>query len=561
MKEEIFQTIGAHNGYYKRMNSPTPRRLNWLLTNEEIKMQEDDLALQTNEKKIFGRAFVTNYRLRFEGTDGTTVDVTLGSISKVEKKGYSNVNKDHYGIEVHCKDTRNIIFLHRPENHSRRPLYDHLQRYAFPNTNKMPFFATLYNQTFAFDGWALYNPKKEYQRMEVPTSLWDVTKINSNYEFSSTYPAYLMVPTSALHLGDGFLHSVGEFRSKKRIPILSWYDHNTTVSITRCAQPMVGVTSKKSSSDEKMLQCILDANRRNARLKILDARPLVNARVNRAKGGGYEDGYRNCDLVFLNIENIHVVRDSLKKVKDACFPKIDHKNFYKLIDESKWLYHLQTILHGARLCAQDVLIHRKSVLVHCSDGWDRTAQVTALAMLMIDPYYRTIEGFAVLIEKEWCSCGHKFAHRVGHGQDKHSDEERSPIFLQFIDCVWQLYNIFTPTFQFNVKLLKTILDELYACRFGTFLYNSEKERRDLDVKSTTVSLWSYVMEKRSEFENDIYDPTGQIDINFFQSNSPIMTKLWTEYYCRYNAQVLLQNDEEDTTLPSLSSGIMEVTSV
>lgn len=30
-----------------------------------------------------------------------------------------------------------------------------------------------------------------------------------------------------------------------------------------------------------------------------------------------------------------------------------------------------------------------------------------------------------------------------------------------------------------MRLLKTILDELYACRFGTFLYNSEKERTDL----------------------------------------------------------------------------------
>lgn len=36
------------------------------------------------------------------------------------------------------------------------------------------------------------------------------------------------------------------------------------------------------------------------------------------------------------------------------------------------------------------------VLVHCSDGWDRTSQLTSLAQLLVDPYYRTIEGFEVM---------------------------------------------------------------------------------------------------------------------------------------------------------------------
>jgi protein tyrosine phosphatase len=31
------------------------------------------------------------------------------------------------------------------------------------------------------------------------------------------------------------------------------------------------------------------------------------------------------------------------------------------------------------------------VVVHCSDGWDRTSQIVSLAQIMLDPYYRTIE--------------------------------------------------------------------------------------------------------------------------------------------------------------------------
>ena len=38
-----------------------------------------------------------------------------------------------------------------------------------------------------------------------------------------------------------------------------------------------------------------------------------------------------------------------------------------------------------------------SVLVHCSDGWDRTSQLTSLSQLMMDSYYRTINGFIVSI--------------------------------------------------------------------------------------------------------------------------------------------------------------------
>lgn len=33
----------------------------------------------------------------------------------------------------------------------------------------------------------------------------------------------------------------------------------------------------------------------------------------------------------------------------------------------------------------------RSVLVHCSDGWDRTTQIVSLAKLMLDKYYRTMQ--------------------------------------------------------------------------------------------------------------------------------------------------------------------------
>lgn len=45
--------------------------------------------------------------------------------------------------------------------------------------------------------------------------------------------------------------------------------------------------------------------------------------------------------------------------------------------------------------SQAIVVESASVLVHCSDGWDRTAQVCSLGSLLLDPYYRTLRGFLV----------------------------------------------------------------------------------------------------------------------------------------------------------------------
>jgi hypothetical protein len=31
----------------------------------------------------------------------------------------------------------------------------------------------------------------------------------------------------------------------------------------------------------------------------------------------------------------------------------------------------------------------------CSDGWDRTTQLISVASILLDPYYRTFQGFQV----------------------------------------------------------------------------------------------------------------------------------------------------------------------
>lgn len=51
---------------------------------------------------------------------------------------------------------------------------------------------------------------------------------------------------------------------------------------------------------------------------IYDARPYLNAMASKLKKGGYENTkhYVGCEIVFCDIDNIHVVRDAFNKVFD-----------------------------------------------------------------------------------------------------------------------------------------------------------------------------------------------------------------------------------------------------
>lgn len=142
---------------------------------------------------------------------------------------------------------------------------------------------------------------------------------------------------------------------------------------------------------------------------------------------------------------------------------------------------------------------------------DRTAQICGVTQILLDPYFRTIEGFATLVEKEWCAFGHKFqgecievfsvccfkslsfpvdwdlnirnlvlrfcsdirctsADRCGHGQvAENLPDERSPVFLQFLDVLHQLLLQFPGAFEFTESLLLFLADHLNSCLFGNFL--------------------------------------------------------------------------------------------
>ncbi|KAJ8367980.1 hypothetical protein SKAU_G00080080 [Synaphobranchus kaupii] len=486
---------------------------------------------------VRGTMFVTNYRLFFKCTErdpAIMLNLPLGVISRVEKiGGPSNRGEVSYGLV--CKDVRNLRFAHKVQEGSlKKSIFEAVMKFAFPVSNGMEMFAFQYGLTFPENGWKVYDPLAEYKRQGLPNESWRITKVNDQYELCDTYPATLVVPIS---ISDEELRRVAAFRAKGRIPVLSWIHPESQATVTRSSQPMVGVNGKRSKDDEKYLQAIMDANAQSHKLFIFDARPSVNAAANKMKGGGYEseDAYQNAELLFLDIHNIHVMRESLRKLKEVVYPNIQESRWLSNLESTHWLEHIKLILAGALRIADKVESGKTSVVVHCSDGWDRTAQLTSLSMLMLDSHYRTLRGFQELLEKEWLSFGHRFQLRVGHGDWNHSDADRSPVFLQFIDCVWQMTRQFPSAFEFNEYFLITILDHLYSCLFGTFLCNSEQQRVKEELPKRTASLWSYINSQSEEFSNPLYvDYTNHV---LFPVVSMRHLELWVGYYIRWNPRM------------------------
>jgi len=237
-------------------------------------------------------------------------------------------------------------------------------------------------------------------------------------------------------------------------------------------------------------------------------------------GYGYENtsNYFNTTITFHGIGNIHAVRDSYMKLSSLCTnPSVNDLFWSQLVEETKWLQLIRLILAASWQVAFHVLYNRLPVLVHCSHGWDRTSQAVCIAQILLDPYYRTRAGFCCLIEKDFLAFGHPFHTRCGHGEGRvdrsagntagydsgpgsgASDEaQMSPIFIQFLDCVFQLVNQSPDDFEFNTKYLFLLSEHVYSCRFGTLMCDTEKERETIaSIRQRTFCLWEYLNSESS----------------------------------------------------------------
>eukprot|EP00668_Euglena_longa_P018353 GGOE01022910.1.p1 GENE.GGOE01022910.1~~GGOE01022910.1.p1 ORF type:complete len:916 (-),score=200.03 GGOE01022910.1:1367-4114(-) len=454
-----------------------------------------------------------------------------------------------------------------------------------------------------------------------------VSTVNTDFQACPSYGPHVICPAGAT---DADLCRAALYRSHRRFPIVS-YIHPNGVVLARSAQPKRGMCNATCPDDELLVQLLLPHGPSAAQpvpgqsagvgwvqrtldflaegeagvplpdppagwdaagcLYIVDARSFAAAVGQMTTGGGIHciPKYRNSRQCYMAIGNIHTMRESQRRLKQALGARLTPggSNWLLQLEDSGWLAHLASILRAAVHMAQ-IIESGASVLCHCSDGWDRTTQLVSLVQLLLDPYYRTLEGFMVLVEKEWVQCGHRFAARAGTsavvggckppsndvnflafpqqspppptaptstipqppitevdifgdtawvtaapGSTEVRSHDRCCVFLQWMDCVYQVWRQFPTAFEFSERLLVFLVDHVYSGRFGTFVCNAERERAQSDLHARTVSVWDHILERRAQgrWTNPLYDPFPS---PLIPHAHPYRLQLWEAYYLRYD---------------------------
>ncbi|KAF0295721.1 Myotubularin-related protein 3 [Amphibalanus amphitrite] len=521
---------------------------------------------------VEGRLYLTNYRLYLQAdTASGLLNVPLGLLETAE-------TRDICYLHVQCKDAR-AFRLTLPTGEACAEWQRDLAAGLAPPERLSASFSHAFHawcreegadelhQTLTAAavrpaGAELATYKAELERMGFDLrAAWRISTANQEFKLCPSYPRFLLVPLS---ISDDMLEKVARFRALRRVPAVCWRHGRTGAVLVRSGQPEVGWLGWRSAEDEELIKAVSEAcaaNRLSAeagpaaanghvngdvpslrdlseeallfknteKVVIVDARSYAAAVANRARGGGVEcnEYYPNSEVVFMNLPNIHTVRKAFQALRALLSAPTDQTNWFQSLEATRWLSHMSALLRAAVSVARYMDDQGRPVLVHCSDGWDRTPQITALAQLLLDPHCRTIDGFQALLEREWLDFGHKFADRCGNAVCTEDANERCPVFLQWLDCVYQLTQQFPCDFQFNMAYLVKLVHHAYSGLFGTFLGNSARDREAAQLSSSTYSVFAYLRANRDRFTNYLYNNRGKV---LTPSVHPRDLCLWSAVY-------------------------------
>lgn len=275
---------------------------------------------------------------------------------------------------------------------------------------------------------------------------WRVSLVNERFDMSTSLPKYNMVPSTLL---DTDLQKAFTLFNERRIPRLCWHQPRGSDFLRMAYFQANSDPEKEDIRIVEMLmlachsQCVL--------VDVTDELPnpseILTAYVKlRNLCMGYESPTADSDEKWLStLENTHWLE------------------YVRLCLKKSW--EVASLLAERCLCA---------VLQEPEDR-DLNCLVASIVQVMSDPHFRTVRGFQSLIQKEWVVAGHQFRQRFNFVHDK--DKEESPVFLLFLDCIWQLLQQYPASFEFTEAFLLALHDSTHVPFFSTFLSDSQRERQ------------------------------------------------------------------------------------
>uniref|UniRef100_A0A8C8RL28 Myotubularin related protein 11 n=1 Tax=Pelusios castaneus TaxID=367368 RepID=A0A8C8RL28_9SAUR len=294
--------------------------------------------------------------------------------------------------------------------------------------------------TLLFEG--LCDWEKELRRLGAAG--WRVSSVNERFDMATSLPKYLWVPSRLL---DNELKRAFAHFNARRIPRLCWH-HPGGSNLLRAAG--FHVDSDPEKEDVRCVEALMLA------------------------------GHTQCVVVetAADLPGPADIQLSYLKLWTLCLPDssvaVADEKWLSALEGTRWLDHVRACLRKASEVA--TLLEEKtcSVVLQESDDRDLNCLLASLVQILSDPHTRTQAGFQSLLQKEWVVAGHPFLQRLNLLRD--NDREESPVFLLFLDCVWQLLQQFPTSFEYTEAYLVALHDSSYIPFFSTFLFNCQWER-------------------------------------------------------------------------------------
>ncbi|XP_073978652.1 myotubularin-related protein 10-B isoform X2 [Rhodnius prolixus] len=484
---------------------------------------------------------VTNFKLSFITADERTKeeisyqdtlqlgenDVCLSNVDALYLMGDKkrkllpgkNCTEKVKGLHVVCKNMRVMTFSFKfsPIGHGKT-LTNTLLHHAFPKRHQLLFAYDYSEPHYVFKTETVMFREagdwgKEMARTECQG--WRLSGVNHDFQMSTSLPKWLVVPSRVL---DWQLSEAARHFRAGRPPLWCWSSPQGA-ALVRMADIVPTITDRVQ--ENIMLESVRKSHPRLAQPIVLD--------------------------LTKDLPSPREIHFSYNKLRELCTPEdikqfwIQDQHFLSILENTKWLQFVSACLNKA-LAAAKTLYRDVTVVLQEVDGRDMCCVISCLTLLLVDAHFRTVHGFQSLVQREWVIMGHPFCTRLAHVYSTESN--KSPVFLLFLDCVWQLLQQFPTYFQFTETYLTMLWESALVSTFDTFLFDCERDRviASTDPNNPLIlrSVWEELLTGKDApiFFNPLYNPvtstTSPSSINFLRVRPSLPNlQIWQQCYFRH----------------------------